>query len=33
MRVHLRKEEMAGDPSVKKSETVRFYKVFLLLAC
>lgn len=32
MRVHLRKAEVAGDHSVKKSETVPYYEVFLLLA-
>lgn len=31
MRVHLRKVEVAGDRSVKKSETATYYKVFLLV--
>lgn len=33
MRVYLRKAKVAGDHSMKKSETVTYYEVFLLLAC
>ena len=33
MRVHLRETEVAGDHSVKKSETVTYCNMFLLLAC